>query len=147
MLTPRPTFVIIPCGADKAAQPMPAAQLYTGSMFRLALQAAAEAADNATILILSALHGLVTLDQVLAPYDCKMGDPGSVTAERVAEQAQALGITWEARADVYALLPKAYFKVLDQALRADDVFAADIYEADPGIGYQRGTCACIKRAA
>lgn len=144
---PRPTFVVIPCGAEKADQPAPAAQLYTGGMFRLALQAAADVDPDATVLILSALHGLVTLDTVLAPYDCKMGDPGSVTAEQVAEQARQLGMTWEARADVYALLPKAYFRVLDQALRADDVFAADVYEADPGIGYQRGTCACIKRYA
>lgn len=147
--THRPTFLVIPCGADKADAPAPAAELYVGSMFRMALAAAeTEAAEiGATVLIFSALHGLVELDTVLAPYDVKMGDPGSVTVEQVAEQAQALGLTWEARADVYALLPKAYFAVLDAALRTDDVYAAQVYEACGGIGEQRGVCRIVRDAA
>lgn len=142
------TWVIIPCGAEKAAEASPARSLYTGGMFRLALQAAEALAaeEGAEVLVLSALHGLVTLDQVLAPYDCKMGDPGSVTPERLAEQAQALGMTWDNGADVYAMLPGAYFRALDAALRTDDVYAADVYEADAGIGYQRGTAANVRRS-
>lgn len=147
--TARPTFVVIPCSAAKIDTAAPARDLYSASdNFRATLAAAeSDAWDGATVLILSALHGLLTLDQVVAPYNVKMGDPGSVTVETIAEQAQALGMTWEARADVYAMLPGAYFRKLDAALRLDDVYAADVYEAAPGIGYQRGTVSSIRRSA
>lgn len=137
---PRPIFLIIPCGADKLDHAAPARDLYCGSMFRSSLAAVqAEAADTeATILILSALHGLITLDTVLEPYNVKMGDAGSVTAQTVAAQAAALGMDWESRPDVYAFLPNRYFAVLDEALRSDDVYASQVYEACGGIGEQRG---------
>jgi hypothetical protein len=44
------------------------------------------------VVVLSALHGLVPLDQVLEPYELRMGQPGSVTPARLAEQARALGL-------------------------------------------------------
>lgn len=152
--TPRPIYLIIPCGADKSDHAAPARDLYTGGMFRMSLAAAeSEAADTgATVLILSALHGLITLDTVLAPYNVKMGDAGSVTAEQVAEQADALGMLVEnemgdRRADVYAFLPNAYFKVLDSALKPEGVYAAQVYEACGGIGEQRGVCRVVRDAA
>jgi hypothetical protein len=55
----------------------------------------------------------------------------------------AYGIEWGT--DVYAMLPKAYFRVIDEAFRTDDVYAQDVYEADAGIGYQRGTCSTVVR--
>lgn len=142
---PRPVFVVIPCGGEKLDTPARARDLYTSSMFRLALAAAENSVPEgteATVLVLSAQHGLITLDTWIAPYDVKMGDPGSVTADEVAEQAQALGITYGA--DVYSLCPSRYFTVLDEALRHDDVYAADVYEADAGIGYQRHTCTVVR---
>lgn len=146
MPTTRPTWYVIPCGADKAAAPAPAAHLYTGGMFRMALAAAeAEAAEtDGRVLILSALHGLVDPADVVAPYDVKMGDPGSVTVDTLAAQAAALGITWGA--DVYAFLPNAYFAQLDQALRADDVYAAQVYEGCGGIGDHRKVCRLVRAA-
>lgn len=146
--TVRPTWLVVPCGAAKLDHPAPARDLYTGSMFRYALAAAlAEAEDTgATVLILSALHGLVELDQVLAPYNTKMGEAGSVDAATVAAQAQALGIRWEVRPDVYGLLPNAYFAVLDEALRLDDVYAAQVYEGCGGIGEQRKVCRVVQAA-
>lgn len=137
------TYIIIPCGGAKAPEASPARDLYTGSSFRLALTAAeVEAAEcGAEILILSAKHGLISPDQIIAPYDVKMGDTGSISADAVATQAEAAGIVWGC--DVYAFLPAAYFRVLDEALRTHDVYAADVYEADAGIGYQRHTLKTI----
>lgn len=137
------TWMIVPCGSEKADSPRPAAQLYTGSTFRMALAAAqAEATGtDGRVLILSALHGLIDPTDVVAPYDTKMGDPGSVSVELLAAQAAAHGITWGA--DVYAFLPNAYFAKLDAALRTDDVYAAQVYEGTAGIGDQRHVCAVV----
>jgi hypothetical protein len=140
---------VIPCSAGKLGRPAPARDLYTGPMFRHTLAAAQASAAAGTrparILILSALHGLVGLDTVLAPYDCKIGQPGSVTPAVLAAQALALGIDWGS--DVDALLPAAYFAVLNEALRTLDVYAREVYEAAPGIGYQRNVNACVRQAA
>jgi hypothetical protein len=132
---------IVPCSGDKAAAPAKAAEFYTGSMFRHTLAAAealaawdAAAGTEARVLILSAKHGLVELDEVVAPYDVKMGDAESIDAAELVFQA---GELVDDETEVYALLPKSYFAVLDEALRALDVYAADIYEATAGIGEQR----------
>lgn len=138
------TTYVIPCGGAKLDTPAPAAELYTGSMFRhtlTAAQAAPADGEQARILILSAKHGLVTLDTVLAPYDQRMDQPGSITAAEIAGQALALGIDWGS--EVYALLPSAYYSRLDEALRTLDVWLQPVYEAAPGIGYQRGVNANI----
>ena len=136
------TTYVIPCGGAKVNTPAPARDLYAGQMFAHTLAAAEKAAAwdrsqgiPARVLILSALHGLVELDTVLAPYDVKMGDPQSVTPAVLAAQATALGLGWGS--EVYAFLPAAYFTALDTALRTLDVYPAPVYEAAPGIGYQR----------
>lgn len=148
------TYFVVPCGAAKTSEPAAAADLYVGSAFRHVLAAAvAEAAattrdlgEECEVLILSALHGLVTLDTVLAPYDVKMGDAGSVDARTVAGQMAALGMTYGDQ--VYAMLPKAYRAVLAKAGRfADDLTVQDVYEAAPGIGYQRGVASSLARSA
>lgn len=73
------TFVVIPCSGAKAdVAYAPARELYTGSFFRLAL-AAAERVDGAEVFVLSALHGLVPVDKVIAPYEARMGAPGSIS--------------------------------------------------------------------
>jgi len=71
---------VIACGARKAARPAPARDFYVGQGFRHALKAAeAQAAwcashrMSAGVLVLSAPHGLLTLDTVIRPYDLKMG--------------------------------------------------------------------------
>jgi hypothetical protein len=102
---------------------------------RLAAMDEDEGRGPARVLILSALRGLVELDAVIEPYDLRMGAPGSVTAEQLAGQAQALGIDWGS--DVYAFLPRAYLARLDEALRTLDVYVQDVYEACGGIGEQR----------
>jgi hypothetical protein len=104
---PAGPVVLIPCGAAKQAQDAPAGELYTGSYHRACRRAAdALTAQGGTVVVLSALYGLVPLDQVLAPYDLRMGQPGSVTPARLAEQARGLGL--DQAADVTVLGGAAY---------------------------------------
>jgi hypothetical protein len=145
-------YFVVPCGAAKLDWAAPARVLYTGSMFRHVLRAAeGEAAAterdlgvDAEVLILSALHGLVRLDEVLEPYDVKMGDPGSITVEALAAQVPQVGMKW--RDEVYAMLPKAYCaRLTEAAYLADYINVQDVYEAAPGIGYQRGVASDLLR--
>jgi len=96
--------VVIPCGGKKLDEAAPAGELYVGSYHRAARRAAD--ALGGRVLILSALHGLVDLDTVLEPYDLRMGQPGSVAPERLAEQAVALGVADSL--NVAVLAGKAY---------------------------------------
>lgn len=134
--------VIIPCGKDKAAGPQPAGKLYTGAMFGHTMAAAlavagwcAERGVPARVLILSARHGLVTLEEVLDPYDLTMREDGSVTPAVIAAQARDLGIA--AGEDVLAFLPRAYLARLQDGLRGGGVTARSMYQGGGGIGYQR----------
>jgi hypothetical protein len=62
---------LVGCGKLKAeGQSIPARLLYRGVPFRLAMAHAENTADD--VHILSALHGLVAPDQMLAPYDFSM---------------------------------------------------------------------------
>jgi uncharacterized protein involved in type VI secretion and phage assembly len=62
---------LIACSMAKLDHAAPAAQLYTGQAFKLAMRAAKAA--NADVLILSALHGVLEPDDVINPYDCYLG--------------------------------------------------------------------------
>lgn len=136
---------VIPCGAGKLDHPAPARDLYTGSMFRHTLHSALTCASMddqpARVLILSARYGLLELDEVIAPYDLRMDQPGSITPAQLTDQAAALGIDWGSA--VYALLPRPYLARLDTALRTLDVYVQDVYEAAGGIGDQKHINAVI----
>lgn len=141
---------VVPCGAEKLDHAARAAELYTGSAFRHVYNAAlADARDLARdgvevrVLILSALHGLITPDTVIEPYNVKMGDPASITVDALAATAEAAGIAYGD--EVYALLPKAYRARLAEALGREYINVQDVYEAAPGIGYQRGVASAIVR--
>lgn len=64
---------LVGCGAEKRAAPAPAADLYTGQLFRDALAHARRLAGE-HVFVLSAMHGLVPLTQVLRPYDLSLRD-------------------------------------------------------------------------
>jgi hypothetical protein len=83
-------------------------------------------------LILLAEHGLVDPDQILSPYDRKMGDPACATAETITWQAAALGIDFGDEA--CASLAASYYSFADEGLRELDVFLQDVYEGTAGIG-------------
>lgn len=85
-------LVICPCGSVKAAQPRPAGEMYLGGYHRLTLRAARALTTDASIRIISARHGLLSLDRIIDPYELRLGQPGSISAELLAAQAQDQGI-------------------------------------------------------
>ena len=139
--TPMRHIVVIPCGGAKLTHPAPAAELYTGSMFQDALRTARMLTSDSDIFILSARYGLVTLDQILEPYDIKMGDAGSIHVDDVRLQAD-----WYNIDDPYvsALLPKSYFKMLDNSL-AFPYKLANMYAGCAGIGHQKHVLAELRK--
>ncbi|MEU6290393.1 hypothetical protein K388_05834 [Streptomyces sp. KhCrAH-43] len=139
--TVRPRVIIVSCGGRKSTteQPVPAGEMYCGS-YHVALRRAADALvaqdRTARVLILSALHGFVALDQVIAPYDLRMGDEGSVTGEKLRQQAADLGVL---HADVTVLGPRAYV----EAARAVWLRLTDVLAGARGIGEQLAKLADI----
>jgi len=140
--------MVVPCSGAKLDHAAPARELYTGTMTQHTLAAAlhevAQLDQPARVLILSALHGLVELDQVLEPYEMKMGAPGCVTVERLREQALALGMGWgpgelfeDVPGEVYSMMPRAYYRVLYEALVEIDVWPHDVYSECKGILQQK----------
>lgn len=85
-------LVIVGCGATKQAHAAPAGEMYLGSYHRACRKVAAALTSPDRVLILSALHGLLALDDVIDPYDLRMGQPGAVGAETVHDQAEARGL-------------------------------------------------------
>lgn len=65
-------IAIIGCGASKLSESAPARDLYTGNLFRAARDHVE--ARGLPWLILSALHGLISPDLVIAPYDVTMAE-------------------------------------------------------------------------
>lgn len=81
---------LIACSAAKLDHGAPAAQLYTGQAFKLAMAAAERA--GADVVILSALHGAVDPTQQLQPYNRALAHMNThqrkVWAGMVAQQLQ-----------------------------------------------------------
>lgn len=144
-------IVLIPCGGAKLTEPAPARELYTGSQFRLGLQAALALTDPGYVRIVSARHGLVTLDQELAPYDVRMGtgDPDEVCPSRLRLQLRdVLADNPERVTSLVSLLPRAYHaKVADAARLLKVVYPSSIPESrlagTRGIGDQRAVLSAI----
>lgn len=136
-------YVIIPCGGVKLSHPAHAYELYIGSMFQDTLRTALTMTDRNNIFILSAKYGLVQLDTVLEPYDLKMGQPGSVSADQVQRDLRKL-IDFSTAYTLDALLPKAYLKVLEEATSD---WVNSHYEGCRGIGDQKARLAQIRKAA
>jgi hypothetical protein len=136
----RPTaqgLVVIGCGARKTSAPAAPASLYTGSYFRMCLQAALAIAPRRQVLVLSARHGLLGLDDgPIEPYDLKLGQPGAVTAAAVQAQAATRNLL---AAHVLALCSAPYATLVKQAW-------ADVATplAGLGIGRQRHALALIR---
>ena len=66
------TLILLGCGAAKREGPAPAVDLYTGSLYRKSLAYARKL--GGPHFILSALHGVVSPERVLVPYDNTLAD-------------------------------------------------------------------------
>ncbi|MFE2850169.1 DUF6884 domain-containing protein [Streptomyces lavendulae] len=142
-LAPKPTadlVVVIPCSGPKTSHPAPAGQLYTGSLHKHARRTAdALTAHGGTVLVLSALHGLLPLDRVIEPYDHTWNDQGSITVDELQAQAADLGFTG---AEVVLLTPGQYTQ------RAVAVWPkAETPLAHLTIGRQRGQLTALRESA
>jgi hypothetical protein len=150
-------LVVIPCAAEKLDRKAPAVELYDSPNFRHTLgMACAHALDTAReldvttkVMILSAKHGLVELGDVIDPYDTKMGQDGCVTVTELVDQLFAM-----APQVIESFLPNGYRVALQAAVEAinhgedDDapwIALHDVYEAAPGIGFQRGVVSSLNR--
>ena len=101
---------LVGCVSQKAAGPRPARDLYTSALFRGRRGYVERACDRWWIL--SALHGLVDPDAVLAPYDV------TLTRASVAQRR-----AWSAR-------------VLSQLREMGDLGAGDVVEIHAGADYR-----------
>lgn len=144
-------WYVVPCGAAKLDRPAAAGDLYTGPHFRFvltAVQAHAARLDALTgrparVLILSALHGLVSPGQMLAPYDVMMGAPSAITVGDLAGTARVQGLT---RGDtITAFLPGTYFRALEDAAAHLNMWALNAFIGARGIGDQRGIISGLAR--
>lgn len=103
--------IIIPCGAKKVSKKTTADKMYVGSYFKMNLKFALSVAPRSKIFILSAKHGLISLNTVLEPYNLKMGEPGSVSAQTIKKQAEELNLDDK----IYALGGSLYVEALRSA--------------------------------
>lgn len=132
--------VVIPCSAAKLDRPAPAGELYRGSLHIMCRRAADTlTAEGGTVVVLSARYGLVPLAQVIAPYELRMGDPGSITAAELRAQAARLGI--DRAEDVTVLAGAAY----TAAARSVWSHAAAPLAGSRGIGEMRQRLAQLAR--
>ncbi|MFF4187073.1 DUF6884 domain-containing protein [Streptomyces sp. NPDC001691] len=132
--------MIISCGSRKLKpdghlQVVSAGELYIGHYHR-SLRGAADALTNSPsqILIASALHGLVTVSQSLAPYEMTMDHPSSVTSDHLRVQADVFGLHG---AEVIFLGGKRY------AHRLLPAIPHCLRPLTGGMGTQRGQCRSV----
>lgn len=135
---PADLVVVIPCSGPKLTYAAPAGDLYTGPLHRSARRAAdALVAGGGRVLVMSALHGLLDLQEEVAPYDHTWKDAGHVQVDTIRDQARALGVAGAGR--VVLLTPGDY------TARGLEVWPdAATPLAGLGIGSQRGVCKQIR---
>ena len=140
---------IIPCSAAKGQMKDQAEFLYVSQNFQAQLECAKSNCDE--VLILSAKHGLLSLDEWVEPYDVKMGEgsPEEITWQEIAHQVRNRFMewneetySWEMPEDGLAFdawLPRQYFnKLQDVFLRGIlDFHPFNALEGNHGIGEQK----------
>lgn len=141
-LNAKSDFVIIPCGNSKLATAAPASEFYTGSMFQDSLRTARKLFSDDRIYVMSAKHGIVSLDKVIEPYDVKLGMEGSIDARTLADSLDEAGI----EGTITSLLPKMYDQLFTEA--AAGRFEIDHhFEGTRGIGDQKARLAKLRDSA
>ncbi len=126
------------CSASKRdGAPRPAVDLYTGAYFQSLGKTAPERRPDT--IIISAKHGVLGGDEVIAPYDQRM-TPGRV-AELAADPAQRKRFRELIKGHDYRdilIAAGADYRPLIEALAADLPEGANVNMASGGIGTQKG---------
>ncbi|MEV6133167.1 DUF3560 domain-containing protein [Streptomyces violaceusniger] len=139
VVLPGSRVLVVPCSRKKApgVQRAAARELYTGTYHRACLSAAeAMAEPGDAVLILSALHGLITPDTEIETYDVKAGDPDTVTAETLAYQALSMGVD---KCSAVVLAGAAYVDLARHVWETPEL----PFAGTAGIGEQLSRCAGI----
>ncbi|QWF85609.1 hypothetical protein HUW46_09064 [Amycolatopsis sp. CA-230715] len=118
--------------------------LYSSLHFQYTLRQieTAASAEKARVRILSALHGLIEADAMLAPYDMSMASADSVNPANLATQLYDLTGVGQ-HLEIRAFLPSAYLERLHAAahrVRQEKLIATTVYNFyanTRGIGHQR----------
>lgn len=113
---------LIACSAQKLARPAPARELYCSPLFCKSLAYAAPRCER--VYVLSAAHGLVGLDEVIAPYDRRLS--GKREREAWGRRVGSSLILRHGREVDYLILAGAdYADPVATALRTHDGFCED----------------------
>ncbi len=108
---------LISCSSQKLYRPAPARELYCSPLFRLSLVYAERICS--AVYVLSALHGLVELDTVLARYNRRLG--GKAEREAWSRRIASSLIAKHGRNVAYLVIAGAdYADPLATALRTHD---------------------------
>lgn len=109
-------FVLIGCSKSKLPAEAPARDLYTGQLFRKAVSWAER--HELQWFVVSALHGLLTPDHIIAPYNYTIKDLRQREREQWAHRLVTGKLTSYAPKDSHAilLLPEPYRRFLEVEL-------------------------------
>jgi hypothetical protein len=140
--TPPPAparLIIIACCARETSRFVaPAGEMYTGSYHRAARRAAnAMATTGTAVMILSAMYGLLRLDDEIVRYEMCLGQRTAITAQGLREQAEQLGVL--GTPDVTVIAPAGYADLVSEVWP----HAARPLAGTRGIGEQMARCAAI----
>ena len=143
-------------GITKLPYAAPVRDLYQGVTFRQALPVIEREAEltaalgpDTCVRVLSAKHGLLALDEVIAPYDQRMDerdDTGLAVLELLVRGQLAELDAGRGDVEIAAFLPRAYLEVLTGAavVFGDRVTVTDVYEGCRGIGDQKAVIASVR---
>ena len=118
-------------------------------MFKDALKTAQTMTENENIRILSALHGLLRLDQIIEPYDVKIGDAGSITNDQLRRQVEWLIDDYgTVDTEIHTLLPRRYYETMWAAVhtvnRPHTLSMCNHFAGCAGIGYQKAALKALR---
>ncbi|EWM19627.1 DUF6884 domain-containing protein [Kutzneria sp. 744] len=148
------TVFMLPCSAKKSSHPAPVRKLYIGSTFRQPLPVVTrEAALTAIwgydtrVRVLSARHGLLRLNEVIAPHEQRMEDldtaATAVLRSLVCGQLTELAGKHD-QVEISAFLPRAYLRGLAGAAALAGHLVTDVYKGCRGIGDMRHLIASMR---
>ncbi len=108
-------LLILACSQRKRPAPAPALELYDGPAYRVVRRALRNGVHDVEVWVLSAEHGLIPADQVIAPYDHRL------TRDRAIELAipvsHVLADLWQREwDDVYIEAGKLYQSLISVAM-------------------------------